>query len=139
MYRHKDRLLKQVRTFKKRNHNKEDKERDVGGTGGCISLFANDKVDQQHIEDITGLKIHKNRLRYSNDTYVEGLPYDNHTSEEMKIAIERLENAKLPKPEYTHDKTHWAHSKNRTRNQRCNREIKSLRMESFTEAPDEDT
>jgi hypothetical protein len=115
MFRHKDRLLKQVRDIKKRNVNKEAKEGEkCGGTGG-ESFYSNVKIGQQHIEDMTGMKIHKNKLRHVVFDPINGdEPYDNHSPEEIKKAVQILDDSNLPENEYTHDKTKWKRNKEQT-------------------------
>lgn len=111
MFRHKDRLLKCVRIRKAKNCNKQRK-RPVGGTGGSIGLYHSPKVYQQHLENVTSIKLHKNTLRhYMHDSFEPMKIYDGYTYDEIKNASQEIDNIPLPPKEYTHDKTKWDYNK----------------------------
>jgi len=146
MFNHHKRLLKQVRAVKKANTNKERNEDriSVGTAAGC---FLHDiSTWQAHIEKTTGLKIHKNNLRgyrmggdYTEDTDAERTDGGRRSRQPRKMADPSvptlgdikaiLDVNRLPKPEYTHDKTHWRRAKKHDKKLQLSRKLKTADLQ----------
>lgn len=126
MFNHHKRICKQVKTEKKTNRNKEkNKYNKIGGTG-TMSPFPCycPKVAQQHIEDLTGIKIHSNTFHNTSANLEEGMKYGNLSYDEIIQIKDICDENDLPMEEYKHDKTQWRREKDKTKQRKYSRDEK---------------
>lgn len=123
MFRHKDRLLKGRRKFKKNNVNKEDKKAKPLKEFGSYMYYGYDKGLQQHLSDHYNIRVHKNVLRHKEGIEYEqkkGQPIGNTTYDNLKIALDKISPGNVPYDwSFKHDKTRWKSSKTKSK-QRLN-------------------
>ena len=120
MYRHKDKLLKSKRQYKKTNVNKESTQDSKPYKGsGSRMFYGSDKGLQQHLIDKYDIKVHKNVLRRRQFIDYE-LEKDNQigntTYDVLHDILEIIEPSDIPSDwSHKHDKTKWKTSKNKTK------------------------
>ena len=137
MFRHKDRMLNDVRKAKKKNTNKEGKEEQVNEKD--LHRFELKGIQQELIKE--GIRVHMNDLRAIRHVTLEELDEEERKNvignTTMEVLLEKFNS--MPTSSYgfggnsdiiakTHDMTRWKDNKKKTKERKKEREYK---MHSF--------
>ena len=135
MFRHKDRMLKECRTEKKKNTNKDDNVEKVNFKD--LYRFELKAIQQHLIKE--GIKVHLNDLRTVRHLKLSEIENKNEEigNTTIGILLEKLNNNEFVSYGFngakvvgkTHDMTRWKDSKQKSLNKKRNREDKIYSQE----------